>query len=181
MKKKKNTITFIIECGIFILLGVIAGILITNQTNNKPKDEKHNEEKQVQKEKKEEVKEEIGPTNNEILNSVIGEWGMCTDEDCRGITISKEDNDKYTFTPYIMWSDGFDSGEIQELIKIENNVYSFKVYYKGFSNEIGSAPERTIEYKINIGELDSKNLYVEGKKYQKIEGNRESFFQSLIG
>ena len=178
MKDKRSTIKFIIECGIFIMLGIIIGILITNQTNKSSK-----EEEPPKEEKTEEVQvpEEKEPTTEEILSSIEGEWGMCLGEyNCRGLIISKGDNNKYTYTPYIMWSDGGEAGEIQKLTKTEDNTYKFEVYYKGYSNELGTAPERTVEYKINISELDSQKLKIEDNTYQKITGDRETFFKSIM-
>lgn len=176
MKEKKSTISLIIECGIFILLGIIAGVLITNQMNNKPKkEEPKQEESPIEKE---EVKE---PTSNEILNSLVGEWGMCLGEyNCRGLIISKTDDNKYTYTPYIMWSDGGETGEITNTEKVEENIYKINTHYKGYNNEIGSSPEQTLEYTINISELSNQILYVNDAKFQKITGDRESFFQSLM-
>ncbi len=175
MKDKKSTITLIIECGILILLAIIAGILITNKINEKR-----------EKSPKEEIKENDNieskePSTEEILSSIEGEWGMCFGNyDCRGLIISKGENNKYTYTPYIMWSDGGETGEVQEITKIENNIYKLKVYYKGYSNELGSAPERTDEYKINIDELTSQIIYIGENKYQKITGDRETYFQSIM-
>lgn len=177
MKDKKNNIKFIIECGIFIMLGIIIGILITNQTDKKPKEEQPKEEKieEVQETKEKE------PTTEEILNSIEGEWGRCAGSyNCRGLIVSKGDNNEYTYTPYIMWSDGGEAGEIQEVTKIEEKKYNVKVHFKGYSNELGSSPESTVEYKVDLSELDSQKIKIEENTYQKIIGDRETFFKSIM-
>ncbi len=175
MKEKKVTFSLIIQCGIFILLGIIAGILITNQLNKKPEPEK------VKKEEKTELKEEKKElTTDEVLSSIVGEWGMCLGEyNCRGIIISKSDNN-YTYTPYIMWSDGGQAGDITNIEKIEENIYKLTIHYKGYNNELGSAPEQTIENRINISEISSQALYIGDTQYQKITGDRETFFKSIM-
>ena len=175
MKEKKVTFSLIVQCGIFILLGVIAGILITNQLNQKPTPEEPKEEE------KEEVKEEKKElTTEEVLNSIIGEWGMCLGEyNFRGIIVSKGDNN-YTYTPYIMWSDGGQSGDITNTVKVEDNIYKITIHYKGYNNELGSSPEQTIENRINISEVSSQVLYIGDTQYQKITGDRETFFKSIM-
>ena len=177
MKEQKKDLKFFIECGIFIMLGIIIGILITNQTGSKPKEEPPKEEiiEEVQE------AEEKEPTEEEILSSIEGEWGRCEGNyNCRGLIISKSDDSKYIYTPYIMWSDGGEGGEVQEVTKVEKDIYNVKVHFKGYSNELGSSPESTVDYKIDLSELDSQKIKVEDNTYQKMTGDRETFFKSIM-
>ena len=168
-KEKIKTIAIFVLSGIIILfIGIFFGMNLN----------KNNVEKTPNDDIVEEVKE---PTIDEVLTSLTGEWGMCYGEyDCRGILIGKNDTGEYYYTPYVMWSEFGDKGTIKSTEKEDNNKYKLTVYFAGYEDELGSAPERTLDYTIDISEISEHNLYVGTVKYQLINGDRESFFRSIM-
>ena len=116
----------------------------------------------------------------DVLDSLIGEWGFCDGEyNCRGIIISKN-NDKYIYTPFIMWAGGRAGGEVKSVSKIGNNEYEITVYFAAYENEESSAPEQTIKYNVDTTKVTEERLYVDDYKYQKVIGDREIFFENLM-
>ena len=163
-KERIKTIIILVLSGVVILfIGVFLGMYL-----NKDKTPQNNVEKAKEL------------STEEVLASIVGEWGMCNGEyDCQGIFIGK-DNNEYYYTPYIMWSEGGDRGTIKKIDSLGGNKYKLTVYYAGYEDDFGSSPERTIEYTIGTSEVAINNLYVGNKKYQLIKGDREIFFKSIM-
>ena len=163
--KKKNIIIAVLLLVILFLIGMLFGAVLKGTKNENPPVENTTEEE---------------PTTDEILSSLVGEWGHCKGEyNCDGIIVSKN-NDKYTYAQYIMWSEGTPAGEIQNINKTDNKKYELTVYYAGYEDVESSAPERTEKYNINITDLPLEILYVNDNKYQKVTGDRETFFNNLM-
>lgn len=186
MKEEKNknknniTISKIIDFGTIVVFGMIIGFLVVRQIYNRNENSKTIDEALEEKEELQKTDAVLEINNEEVLNKIAGEWGMCLGEyNCRGLTITEDGEDKYTYTPYIMWSDGGEPGEINNIEKLEDNIYKLTIHYNGYDNEIGSSPERTVEYKVNIAGLP-KELQVDENKFQKITGDREEFFKSIM-
>lgn len=172
MKDKKNLIIVCLLLIIFLLIGIILGVLVFKKT--KPETLPTKDEPVIEEKEKE-------LTTDELLTMLEGEWGMCLGEyNCRGIIISVGKDGNYLFTPYIMWSDGGEAGTVQKTEKTGENIYKLTVYYKGYDNELGSSPERTEEYNLNITDIESSTITVGDTKYQKITGDREAFFNSIM-
>ena len=166
MERRKNIIIVVLILIILFLLGIIFGVVLRDKTTKKEKEPE-----------KETTVTEVN--TDEVLSGLVGEWGMCLGEyNCRGIIISK-DNDKYYYSPYIMWSEFGQAGEIQSITKTEGKEYEITVHYAGYENELSSAPEETVKYKISISDLPLAILYVGGDKYQKMTTDRETFFNSI--
>lgn len=172
-KEKLKTIIIFVLVGIIILMiGVFVGTKISK---------KDMEEAPKEDSPKVEEKEEKEKSTDEVLASLVGEWGMCIGEyNCRGIIIDKS-GDSYTYTPYIMWSEFGDVGVIKEIKKTQDDKYKLTVYYDGFEDEIGNfSPEQTLDYEINLKEIEDNNLYVGLEKYVRVSGDRETFFRSIM-
>ena len=170
MKKEKiKTAIIVVLLGLVILFaGIFYGISL-------------NKDKPVETPENNTIKEQEEVTTDKILASIVGEWGTCDGEDgCRGIFIGKDDNDEYYFTPYIMWSEGGDRGTIKLINNVEGKKYKLTVYFAGYEDEMGSAPERTLGYLVDVSEVESDILYIENAKYQLITGDREEFFRSIM-
>ncbi len=164
MEKKKNIIIIVLLLIIVFLIGAIFGVLLKDKIKN-----------ETLPEEKEEIKE---PTTDEVLSSIVGEWGYCTGEyNCRGLIISKNDG-KYSFAPYIMWSEFGQAGSIDNVKKTKENTYELTVHYAGYSNEMGSSPESTNTYTIDLS--DTSQIKINENTYQKVTGDRETFFNNLM-
>lgn len=167
-EKIKTIIIVVLLCIIILFIGIFCGMKLN----------KSNVTETPNNNTVEEVKE---PTTDEVLASMVGEWGMCFGEyDCRGLFVGKNDNGEYYYTPYIMWSEGSGSGTIKNLEKVEDSKYKLTVYFAGYEDELGSAPERTNEYVVDVKDISTNILYVESNKYQLINGDREEFFRSIM-
>ena len=165
MKKEKiKTITIIFLLFIIVLfIGIICGMLLDKKTTDDDVVETSND-----------------LTKEEVLTSLVGEWGMCHKEyGCNGIIIGKDEDGSYYYSPYVMWSEGGDKGTIKSIERINSNKYKLTIYFPGYENEMGSSPEQTIDYTVDISEISSEILYVESIKYQLIIGDREAFFNSI--
>lgn len=171
MNNKKSTVIVVFLCMIFLVLGTILGIIVYERIINK--------EKPAEPIKVEEPQETV-LTTEELLTTLSGEWGTCKEGDgCYGLIISKKDDGTYYFTPYIMWSEGRPGGTVTKTEKNEENVYTVTVHYDAYDSVESSGPESTVEYKINISDVSSNTIYVNEAKYQKITGDRETFFNSI--
>lgn len=179
MEKKKNTVLNIALIIIVIETILLAAASIYIIYNGKVISEK--ESPKVDPPIKESKENQQTETKEEVLEELIGEWGMCLKEyDCRGIIIAKTKNSEFTYTPYIMWSEGGVAGKIKTFEKISEKVYKISVYYAAYNNEMSSGPEQTIEYTIDINNIKENNIKIDNKVYQKIVGDRESFFKALF-
>ncbi len=166
-EKIKSIIIFVLLGVVILFIGVFYGMSLGKKPTEQP----------VENNEVEEAKE---LSTEEVLSSMVGEWGTCLGEyDCRGLIVGKNGNEYY-YTPYVMWSEFGDKGTIEKVTKVEDNNYKLTVHYPGYSDELGSAPERTVEYTVNISETASKILYVDSKKYQQVNGDRETFFKSIM-
>lgn len=166
MKKenKKNIIIIVLLCVIILLIGIIMGVLLNK--------------KLIDNTTSEEPTKEL--TTEEILASIDGEWGMCKAEyECYGI-ITRKDEGTYYYVPYLMWSEFGDQGTVENTEKIDDNTYKITVHYPGYENMEGSSLEQTLEYTIDLSKVSDDILYVDNDKYQKVTGDREAFFQSIM-
>ena len=170
MKNKKSNIIIVILCMIFLVLGIILGIIVYDKIINKVKPT----EPTVLEEPKE---EEL--TQAELLTKISGEWGTCKDGSCYGLIISKKENGEYYYTPYLMWSEGTPGGIVKQTSKVEKDTYKVTVHYDAYEDFESSGIEHTDEYKINISEVDTNVIYINETKYQKITIDREKFFNSI--
>jgi len=171
---------------LIIIIAILSALCVLFATGtisfntNKENDNKINENINMNDTDGEDNKNINELTTNEVLSQLVGEWGICNGEyDCRGIIISKN-NDKYTYIPYIMWSEGGIGGEIQNVNIISKNQYELIVYFAGYESVESSAPEQTIKYNIDIKDLALETLYVNDNKYKKVTGDRETFFTKLM-
>ncbi len=105
---------------------------------------------------------------------------MCHGEyDCEGIIIGK-DNNNYSYTPYRMWSEFGSKGIIEKTEKTEDGKYTLTIHHEAYEDDFSSSPEYTIDQTIGISEVANNILYVGTVKFQKIEGDRETFFRSIM-
>ena len=119
-------------------------------------------------------------TTEELLDQLVGEWGSCKDNSsCYGKIIEKRENGEYYYTSFVWQTDGDTSGTIKKAEYIEKDIYLLTVYYPTYENEIDSEEEHTDEYKIDISEVSSNIIYIDGIKNQKITTDRDSFFNSI--
>lgn len=147
---------------IIILLIAIIVLFITKNNNsnieiknNKPKEEKN------------------------IVENLIGEWGMCiSDMNCYGMIIKKEGND-YSFNSYQMWSEGNGPGIIKKSTKITDDEYKLEIYFPAYEDEISSSEEYTGNYLLDISKISNNIIKFNNYEYQKVIGDREDFFRSL--
>lgn len=176
-QKKKNIALVVIVIETILLAA--AGIYIIFNSNNLASHPNNTNEPNIPIE---DVKENIQPEDStkEVLAKLVGEWGMCIKEyDCRGVVISKTENSEYKYTPYIMWSDGGETGTIKSVEK-QGDKYKLTVYFSGYNNELGSSPEQTNEYLIDMTNIEENNINIGDNTYQKMTGDRETFFKSLF-
>ncbi len=167
-EKTKNIIIFVLLGVIILLIGIICGVMLNKKVTN---------ETPIKEEEKEEVKE---PTTDEVLSLLVGEWGTCAGYyNCYGLIVSQDGNN-YTYTPYVMWSEFGGNGNIQKVESLGDNKYKLTVYFPAYEDELNSSPERTGEYTVDITNAKNNELYFGETKYQKITGDREAFFQSIM-
>ncbi len=171
MSKTKNIIIIILLCIIFFLIGILSKGYFDKKGNVKDTSNDFIEEQNTTNTSEE---------NDISLDNLVGDWGTCDGEySCKGIIVSKVDA-TYYYTPYIMWSEYGGRGEIKKITKTKENQYEMEVYYEGYENEMSSAPEETLNYKLDISDISNNIIYINEEKYQKIVGEREAFYTSIM-
>jgi hypothetical protein len=162
MKDKKTIIIVILLCIVFALVGFILG---SGKLSHK-------------EEPKPEIVEE---TNEEVLSKATGEWGMCEGEsDCRGAFITKKSDTEFTFSEYIMWSEFGLAGKIETIAKTDTSKYELTVHYEKVETEEYSVEESTEKHTIDTSKLSEEILSIDDKDYQKVTGDRDTFFRSIM-
>ena len=162
MKDKKTIIIVILLCVIACLVGFILG-----------KDKLFNKEEPT-------PEPVVEVTNEEALATAIGEWGRCTEKySCYGVFISQNEENEFTFSEYLMWSEWGPVGKIQKIEKLADNKFELTVHYDKVENEEFSYEESTETHTIDLSELTNNAIEVDDQKYEKITGDREEFFNNL--
>ena len=121
--------------------------------------------------------------NTQLLNNLIGDWGICNKTSCHGLEIIKKGN-AYYYTFYMPWSGGFRQAKIiSNLKRVGNNKYEIVGYYEPTTADSifgeQEAKEETIT--INIDKINSNIIIVNSNNvYEKITGDREDFYQSKL-
>ena len=171
-EKNKNGIVALLVVVIIILL-VLVILLATetisfkSQTTNNTKDDTQ-------------IIENNDTLKEEILDKAIGEWGMCDNNHaCYGINIAKSQEQKYTYRPYQMWSDGFYGGNVEIIEKTNDTTITLTVHYEAVHNMVTDIEEHTNKYVIDISKVDQNIIIVDSVEYKKIIGDRELFFNQL--
>ena len=175
MEKEKKNVGVIALMGVIILILLVLCILFATGklTFNASKPSEEKEEEKIQ----EPVVVEL--TREELMDKLAGEWGTCVDGSCFGIMVSKKDDNTYSYTSYLMWSDGINNGVVTDTSMAEENKYNVTVYFPPYEDMMNTYYEHTNNYLINISDIESNVIYIGDTKYQKITTDRESFFNSI--
>ncbi len=169
---KKNIIITIVLCIIFFALGTFLGLIIYDKINTKnPIVEDKSDNK---------TEEEKSLTKEELLDVLVGDWGNCEGQSCHGVIIAKKDNKVYTYMPYIMWSDGFVAGIITDVTNVKKDIYDVTVYTAAYEGLESSSPEQITTIRVNISEISAGTIYLNDTNFQKIAGDREAFYNSIM-
>lgn len=167
---KKNILTVII-CLILMVSGYFLGTYLKNTIDNA----KNN---QVDKQDDKQADKEEDPSL--VLTKLVGEWGTCQESGCYGVIVNKNDQNEYTYLPYVMWSEFGGSGIIQKVNKIEDDKYKFTIYFPEYDGMEISLPERTEEFTIDFKDSESRTIYINENKYELVVGDREEFYNSRV-
>lgn len=168
----KKTLFTIIICLILMVSGYFLGTYLKNTIDNA----KNNEEGNKEEEKTTDSIED----SNLFLNQLLGEWGTCQENSCYGIIVNKNDQDEYTYLPYVMWSEFGGTGTIQKVSKIEDDKYRLTIYFKAYDSPEITSSERTEEITIDFKDISSRTIYIDNTKYELVVGDREEFYQSKV-
>lgn len=168
----KKTLLTILICLILMVSGYFLGTYLKNTIDNTKNNQVDN--------KKEDKPIAPAESKETILNKLIGEWGTCQEAACYGIIVAKNDQDEYTYLPYVMWSEFGGTGTIKNITKIENDKYQLTIYFKAFDSPEITSPERTEEITIDYKDISSSIIYINDNKYELVVGDREEFYQLRV-
>lgn len=172
---KKGIITTLI-CLLLMVSGYFLGTYLMNTIDNT---------KNKQVDKQEDNKQENKPTDKVedpslVLTKLIGEWGNCRESGCYGVIVNKNEQNEYTYLPYVMWSEFGGSGIIQNVNKVKDDKYKFTIYFPAYDGMESSSPERTEEFTMDFKDIESRTIYINENKYELVVGDREEFYKSRV-
>lgn len=169
-EKWKNIIIILLVV-IIIMLTTLIVLVVTKKNNYESKEQVSDIEK---------ANNTVDKNDDDFMNELIGEWGMCQENyGCHGIIVSKDDNNKFGFAPYQMWSDGGYAGTVENIENTDINKYTITVHFDAVDNMLTTIEEHTNKYVIDVSNINSNTIVVDDYSYKKITGDREEFFNSI--
>lgn len=126
---------------------------------------------------------ELNNDEKDILNVLLGDWGMCISSNCYGIKIYKDDSNIYYYNPYQYWTGGWRSAKVLSGIKkISENKYEIIGYYPATSEDsiYGEKTEKIDKITIDISNVTSNIIVINNTEYEKITTTSDEFYNSKI-
>ncbi|MBO4468354.1 MAG: hypothetical protein J5766_03540 [Clostridia bacterium] len=135
-------------------------------------------DKKSGKKKSEKSKSDDSQKTNDpykALDKVMGQWGGYKGSSGLIATFGK-DNDVYTFTAGVMWTDYIVYGYVKDIEQTGTKKYDVTVFYPAVDNELESSPEHTEIMSLDITDLSANKITIDDTTYDKITTSLEDYF-----